>query len=65
MGTAAWITGIIGGLCAIMGIVTAAGITEPLGPEYTWMFWFVLAAILLLATIAFGVGRIGGGGGEY
>ena len=64
MGTAAWIIGIIGGLCAIMGIVTAAGITEPLDTEFTWMFWFVLAAILLLATIAFAVGR-SSGGGEY
>ena len=60
MGTIAAIIGAIGGLCAVMGIVTAAEIILPLGAQYTWMFWFLLSAILLLASIAFTVGRGGG-----
>ena len=54
-----WILGIFGGLCAVMGIITA---TEVI-PEYaglTWIFWFVLSVILLLGSIAFSVGRTGG-----
>ena len=57
----AWILGILGGLCAVMGIITATEVV----PEYaglTWMFWMVLSAILLLASIAF---TVGGGGGSY
>ncbi len=59
MGMSALIFGILGGLCAVMGIITA---TEAV-PEYaglTWMFWMVLSGILLLASIAFTVGRGGG-----
>ncbi len=61
MGAIAAIVGAIGGLCAIMGIVTAAEVILPLGTELTWLFWFVLSAILLLAAIALAVGRSGGG----
>ena len=61
MGMLAWIAGALGGLCAVMGIVTAAEVAPSLGPEYTWMFWFVLAAILLLMSIVLAVGRGGGG----
>ena len=57
MGALAWIFGAIGGLCMVMGIITAAKVVPPLGSEFTWMFWLVLAAILLLASIAFTVGR--------
>ncbi len=56
MGVGALIFGVIGGLCTVMGIITAVAVI----PEYaglTWMFWFVLAAILLLITIAFTIGR--------
>ena len=60
MGILAWIFGIIGGLCAVMGIITAAGVVQPLGAELTVMFWMVLSAILLLASIALAVGRGGG-----
>ncbi|MBA7716922.1 hypothetical protein ES703_126007 [subsurface metagenome] len=55
----AWIFGAIGGLCAVWGIVTATEVVS----EYaglTWMFWMVLSGILLLASIAFTVGRGGG-----
>ena len=57
MGTMAAIVGAIGGLSAVLGIITAAKVLAPLGEEFTWMFWFVLSAILLLASIAFGLGR--------
>ena len=52
MGVLAVIMFILGGLCAIMGIINAA-LAEPLvvaGFDQT--FWFSLAVILLLATIA-------------
>lgn len=60
MGTIAAIIGAIGGLCAVMGIVTAAEMIPLMGAQFTWTFWLMLAAILLLASIAFGVGRSGG-----
>jgi len=56
MGMSALIFGVLGGLCAVMGIITA---TEAV-PEYaglTWMFWMVLGGILLLASIVFTIGR--------
>jgi len=56
VGMSAWILGILGGLCAVMGIITATEVV----PEYaglTWMFWLVLSGILLLASIAFTVSR--------
>ncbi len=60
MGVLAWIFGALGGLCAVMGIITASEVISPLGAEFTWMFWLVLAAVLLLASIAFAIGRGGG-----
>ena len=56
MGMTAWIFGILGGLCAVLGILTATEVVTELA-ELTWMFWFVLSGILLLASIAFTVGR--------
>ena len=60
MGIMAAIVGAVGGLCAVMGIVTAAEVILPLDAQFTWMFWFVLSAILLLGSIALAVGRGGG-----
>jgi Mn2+/Fe2+ NRAMP family transporter len=57
MGAASAIIGAIGGLCAVLGIVTAADVVQPIAPEFSWIFWFSLAAILLLASIALAVGR--------
>ena len=57
MGILAAIVSAIGGLCAVMGVITAAGLILLIMPEFTWMFWFVLSAILLLASIALGLGR--------
>ena len=55
----AWIFGILGGLCAVMGILTATAVVSEFA-ELTWMFWLVLSGILLLASIAFTVGQGGG-----
>ncbi len=52
----AWIFGAIGGLCAVWGIITATEVVSEF-TGLTWMFWLVLSAILLLASIAFSVGR--------
>ena len=60
MGAMAAIAGAVGGLCAVVGIVTALEVDLPLGDQLTWMFWFVLSAILLLASIALAVGSGGG-----
>lgn len=57
MGLTAAIVGAIGGLCAVMGIVTATEVIPLIMPQFTWMFWFVLSALLLLASIAFALGR--------
>ncbi|GAH53198.1 unnamed protein product [marine sediment metagenome] len=56
MGMAAWICGMLGGLCAVMGIITAVEAISEFA-ELTWMFWLVMSAILLLASIALAVGR--------
>ena len=57
MGISAAIIGAIGGLSAIMGIVTALKVIPSVMLELTWMFWFVLSAILLLASVALAQGR--------
>jgi len=57
MGITAVIVGAVGGLCAVTGIVTAAEVIPLIMPQFTWMFWFMLSAILLLASIAFALGR--------
>jgi len=59
MGILALIFGILGGLCAVMGIITAAGVVLLLGVEFTSMFWMVLSVILLLICIAFAVSHSG------
>ena len=52
MGALALILGILGGLCAVMGILNTAGIEEIIISGFDTPFWFSLAAILLLSTIA-------------
>ena len=56
MGLLGWLSGTLGGLCMVMGIITAAEVLSPLGKEFTWLFWFALAVILFLASIAFAIG---------
>ena len=58
MGLLAWAFGIIGGLCAVEGIITALKVV-PAVAELTWMFWMVLSAVLLLICIAFAIGSSG------
>ncbi len=54
----AWVFGILGGLCAVMGIVTAAEVAPiDIGEGFTSMFWLALSAVLLLACIAAAVSR--------
>jgi len=60
MGAIAAILGAVGGLGAIMGIVTAAEIIPSIGEQFTWTFWLMLAAVLLLSSIAISFGRGGG-----
>ncbi len=57
MGTLAWTFGAVGGLCMVMGIITATEVVPLLGSAFTWMFWFMLATILFLACIAFAIGQ--------
>jgi len=59
MSITATIIGGIGGLCAVMGIITAVEVIPLITPQLTWMFWFVLSAILLLGSIALALGRGG------
>ena len=62
MGILAWIFGILGGLCGVMGVITAAGVIPLLAElpaAFTSMFWLALGAILLLVCIAFAVSSSG------
>ena len=60
MGMLAWTFGTLGGLCAVMGIITAVKVIPEVA-ALTWTFWLVLSAILLLACIAFAVAAGRGG----
>jgi hypothetical protein len=51
----AWILGSLGGLCVLMGIITATETVpelEQLPAPFTAMFWLTLAIILMLSCIA-------------
>ena len=60
MGILALIIGILGGLCGVMGIITSFNILdEPIIAKHgagEFFFWFYLAGILLLGSIAIKVG---------
>lgn len=64
MGIAAALIGGIGGLCAVLAVITNLDIELGLGEQFTVMFWFALSGVLLLASIALAMGRGPGGGGE-
>jgi hypothetical protein len=49
------IISILAGLCGVMGILTAVDVFTV--SDLGYIFWFVLAAILFLATIAMNSGR--------
>ncbi len=57
MGLIAVILGIIGTLCATMGIVTAADVIAPIMPQFTWIFWLFVSGLFILGSIAFSVSR--------
>ena len=60
MGILAWFHGILGGGCAVMGVLTAVEVAPTFidDPSWaTWIFWLVLAVVLLVASIAAAVGR--------
>ena len=59
MGLLAFILGILGGLSAVMGIITAAEVVPLIGTEFTWLFWFWVAGILFLAAITCLLARSG------
>ena len=51
----AWILGVLGGLSAVMGIVTATEAIpalEQLPAPFTAIFWLTLAIVLMLSCIA-------------
>jgi len=52
MGVLALVAFILGGLCAIMGIINAALAIPLIAAGFDATFWFSLSVILLLATIA-------------
>jgi len=60
MGILALILGILGGLCAVMGIIIATeavSLTIGASALVGWMFWLIMSAILLLACIATALSR--------
>jgi len=57
MGIAAAIIGVLGGLSAVMGVLTILEIDLGLGNEFTWMFWMVLAGVLLLGSIVLSLNK--------
>ena len=60
MAIAAWVFGILGGLCAVTGIITATEVVPLLAElptAFTPIFWLTLGVVLLLACIAFAVSR--------
>jgi len=57
MGILAAILGGVAGLLTVMGIVTALEVIPAVMPQLDWMFWFVLSAVLFLASIASSIGR--------
>ena len=54
MGTLTLILTALGGVCAVIGIITAVEVMPTLATELTWVFWLMLSAILLLMGIALG-----------
>ncbi|MFC1954842.1 hypothetical protein ACFLVZ_03375 [Chloroflexota bacterium] len=60
MAIAAWISGTLGGLCAVMGIISAMEVIPALSAlpsAFTPLFWLTLGVVLLLACIAFAVAQ--------
>ena len=60
MGVLALFLGIFGGLCAIMGVVTAAEVIPLVAAGFTAIFWLGLAGVLFVAAITCLLARGGG-----
>ena len=59
MGILALLSGILGGISAVMGILTIMAVIPQI-MEFTWMFWMMLGVILMLGCIAFNLCNSGG-----
>jgi len=59
MGVLALVLGILGGLCTIMSIITAAEVIPMVFVGFTGIYWLGLAGILLVAAITCLVARGG------
>jgi hypothetical protein len=59
MGLAGAILAGVGGVCAVLGIVTILEVTDTpiISDKLNWGFWFGLAVILFLAAITALLGR--------
>ena len=57
MGVLALILGILGGLCTIAGVLTAAGLISPVSAAFTGIFWLGLAGVSFVAAITCLVAR--------
>jgi hypothetical protein len=62
MGILALILGILGGLCAIMSVITATGVILTVYTVFTDIYWLGLAGVLFVAAITCLVAR---GAGNY
>jgi hypothetical protein len=51
MGVFALVLSVLGGLCAVMGILTTVEFSPDIGSEFTWAWWFTLSVILFLSAI--------------
>lgn len=59
MGVLALVLGIIGGLCTIMSIITAAEAIPMVFVGFTGIYWLGLAGVLFVAAITYLVARGG------
>jgi hypothetical protein len=59
MGVLALILGILGGLCTIVGVLTAAEVLSLVTAAFTGIFWLGLAGVLFVAAITSLVARSG------
>ena len=51
MGVLAFILGILGGLCVVMGVLTALEVVPLISVAFTGIFWLGLAGVLLVGAI--------------
>jgi len=55
MKTLTLVLGILGAICLVIGIITAADLIPQFGDAFTWIFWLGTSAVLFLASISTGV----------